>query len=103
VSSSSKQNISGIICVLSAAFAVFCIARMIPYGLAGEAGKVKLYFFLMLPGLLISLPFGVAYYYSRSRASSADEDLEHMRIEVGALSHTAARDTEKAQKQDTPK
>jgi len=85
-----KQNISGIICVGCAVLMVFCIARMIPYGIVGEVGKVKAYFAGMLVGLVFGLPSGVAYYYYRSRSSESGE-LGRMRIETATLARTAQK------------
>ncbi len=68
-----KQQISGIVCLVCAVCIVFCIATMIPYGLGGDVGKVKLYFVFMVLAFLISLPFGVAYYYYRGQAEIAQD------------------------------
>jgi hypothetical protein len=85
-----KQRISGIACVFGAFFMVFCISRMIPYGLAGESHKAQMYFLLMIVAFAFCLTFGLAYYYYRSNANG-DNELERMRIEVDALSHLAQK------------
>ena len=84
MTSATKQRLSGAVCVICAGAMVFFISRMIPYGLAGNTGKVKLYFAGVMVALVISLPSGVAYYYYRGN-SKKDEDLERMRTEVAVL------------------
>ncbi|MGB4758548.1 MAG: hypothetical protein WBP26_00660 [Candidatus Saccharimonadales bacterium] len=68
-----KQQISGIVCLLCATCIVFCIAAMIPYGLSGDVDKVKFYFVFIVLAFLISLPFGVAYYYYRGQEEAAQD------------------------------
>lgn len=68
-----KQQVSGVVCLLCAVCIVFCITAMIPYGLVGDIGKVKLYFVCMVLAFIISLPSGVAYYYYRSQVEIAHD------------------------------
>lgn len=90
MSIAARQRITGSVCAFGAAAAAYCISRMIPYGLAGNAGKVKQWFILAIIAIAVSLPCGVAYYYYRSRTKEA-VDLERTRVEVDILSRAAQR------------
>ncbi len=93
MSSVAKQRIAGAISVFGAVGILFCISRMIPYGLGGDTGKVKLWFVLAIGALIISLPFAVAYYYYRAKASSG-ADIENQRIVMNILSRTGQKSAE---------
>ncbi len=82
-----KQKILGTICVICAVVMVVCIARMIPYGMAGEVNKVKPYFAVVVVMLIVSLPAAVGYYYYRGGDTAEDKELERMRVEADILSH----------------
>lgn len=84
MSSTTKQRVSGILSLLSAIAIVYCISRMIPYGLSGEVGKVKLWFSLLVVALVIGLPSGVTYYFFQ-RNQTGDRELERQRIEMHTL------------------
>ena len=84
MSSTAKQRISGIVSLLSAIAIVYCISRMIPYGLSGEVAKVKVWFSLLVGALVVVLPSGIAYYFYQ-RNQKGNGDLERQRIEINTL------------------
>ncbi|HSW74934.1 MAG TPA: hypothetical protein VLG16_03620 [Candidatus Saccharimonadales bacterium] len=91
MSNSLKQNIYGTLTVLGAVAMVVCIAKMIPYGLAGEIGKVKPYFAGMMAGLLMGLPSAIAYYYYRDKNQQADAQLDHLKAQVDIFAHAGQK------------
>lgn len=68
MSINAKQYISGSICALCAAGLVTCISRIIPFGLSGNAAKVKLWFWPIIGCFAIGCVSGVLYYYFRAKA-----------------------------------
>lgn len=95
MSIAAKQNFSGVVCLVSAIFMMYCIWRMIPYGMAGEAGKVKLYFTLMIIAFIFSLASGLAYQYYRSKPN---EDVERIRAGVDILARAGHKPADAAGK-----
>jgi hypothetical protein len=89
MSVASKRNLSGIICLVCAVFMMFCIARMIPYGLVGEVDKVKFYFVLMIISFVFGLASDLAYDYYRGKVD--ESGLERMRAEVAILSRAGRK------------
>ncbi len=83
-----KRNLSGIICAASAFIMTACIGGMVPNGLAGEVGKVKLYFAGMMLAFVCSIVAGLAYHQYRHRA---DDGAERMRAEAGILSQVGQK------------
>lgn len=84
LSNRTKQYISGLASVLAVVAISSCIGQMIPYGLAGETGKVMFWFALMMGAVAVGCVTAIAYYYYRSRMI-ADQGLTRMRAEVNAL------------------
>lgn len=80
----SKQRRARIISIACLIFVVFCMSRMIPYGLNGEAGKVKLYFFLIMIAIIVAIPNAIAYQYYRDMEEN--EDIENMRTRINIIS-----------------
>jgi hypothetical protein len=91
MSNSLKQNMYGALTVVGTVAMVVCIARMIPYGLAGEIGKVKPYFAGMMAGLLAGLPSAGAYYYYRTKNQQGDAQLDRLRTQVDILAHAGQK------------
>lgn len=58
----------------------FCILKMIPYGLAGDAHKVLQWFIAMAISFVIAAPFGVAYYYYLNYPKDARNDETEVNI-----------------------
>lgn len=85
MNSSTKQTIAGGVDVFCAIVMVFCISRMVPYGLSGDLGKAIGWIVLAVIAFIVSLSAGVAYYYYRGRKQ--DQGLERMHIEVDVLAH----------------
>jgi len=84
MSTALNRNIAGIACLIFAVSIMICIWRMIPYGLAGETGKIKLYFMLMTAAFIFSLASGLLYYYYRSKSEA--ENTGRIYTEVNTLS-----------------
>jgi hypothetical protein len=63
---------------------IFCIARMIPHGLAGNIGKVKVYFGGMMVAAVGGVASGFVYYYGRGMQNE-DDDLQRLQAETEAL------------------
>jgi cytochrome bd-type quinol oxidase subunit 2 len=51
---------------------VVILGRMIPLGLSGEAGKVKVYFALFLIAAIIGIIATLLYYYWKSKIQTYD-------------------------------
>jgi TRAP-type C4-dicarboxylate transport system permease large subunit len=66
---------------------------MIPYGLAGEAGKVKLYFGLMIPAFILGFVSAIAYYYYRGKSKYTSS--ERLSTEVHALAQAGRKPTKR--------
>lgn len=99
-----KQRTSGTICLLGTGLAVFCISKMIPYGLAGDSGKVKLWFVPAILLLAVSIASGVAYYFYGNRTK--DKNIERLHTEADILAragHKPAQPTPAYPEQDRPK
>lgn len=80
----SKQHVAGGASLLSAIAMVFCIYRMIPYGISGEVDKAKFWFMIMIISLVIGLPFVIAFYYFRNRLR-ASGNFERLNTEISTL------------------
>lgn len=62
-----RRRLPGIVTVLAVVTASYCVYRMIPYGLAGDSGKVRFWFTIMMSVIVIGLVFGVMYSYFGAR------------------------------------
>lgn len=80
-----KRHIAGVICAVCVLGIVFCILHMIPYALAGNESKAKLWFVLIAVLLCTGIPCGIAYYFYNND-SHEDAELERMRSELETLS-----------------
>jgi hypothetical protein len=90
MTNATRQQTAGGVAVACAIVMVYCMARMIPNGLAGNFGKVKGYFIVLMVAFIISLPCGVIYYYRRYSGADdkvANDEEERLRTQTEALSH----------------
>lgn len=99
MSNGAKRNLWGGALLLCAVVMAFCLWRMIPYGLAGEAGKVKSYFFVAMVAFVGGLVSGMAYRY---HLSDKDTELERMRAEVEILAQAGQKPPANVPKQVPP-
>lgn len=62
---------------------------MLPYGLAGDVGKVKLWFVFAIILLAVSIACGLAYYFYGNRAKH--KTIEHLHTEIDILTQAGRK------------
>lgn len=98
MSNGAKQHITNVIYSTGAIIMTAALALMVPPGLAGDYGRVKMYFGLMIFGLVCSVPAAIANNYYRARVEQDEaEEIERLKVETKTLANVAPKPPNPAQ------
>lgn len=91
-----KLRVARIVSWACLLIALLIVIRMVPLGLAGEAGKVKFYFAFFILSVIAGVAATLLYYYLKSKIRTYDLSTD---IEMKTLAQSGQRIREKDERE----